>query len=72
MSLLLAKFSRKFVTRLLAESSSFLWHHLADLGHNHLAKLAVITIHSDCHVTMRTEESMQSKARNTHAFPTLW
>jgi len=54
MSLLLAKFSRKFVTRLLAESSSFLWHHLADLGHNHQATLAVNTIHSDCHVTMRT------------------
>ena len=28
------------------ESSSFLWHHLADLGHNHLATLAVSTIHS--------------------------
>jgi len=41
------------------ESSSFLWHHLSDLGHNHLATLAVSTIHSDCHGTMRTGESMQ-------------
>jgi len=47
------------VTRLLAESSRVLWHHLADLGHNHLATLAVSTIHSGCHVTMRTGESMQ-------------
>jgi len=48
------------VTRHLAESSSFLLHDLPDLGHNHLATLpAVSTIHSDCHVTMRTGESMQ-------------
>jgi len=52
-SLLLADFSRNFVTRLLAESSSFLRHHLADLGHNYLATLAVSTC-TECHVTMRT------------------
>jgi len=46
------------VTRLLAESSSFLWHHLANLAHNHLETLAVSTIHSDCHFMMRTGESM--------------
>jgi len=34
----------------------FLLHDLADLSHNHLA---VSTIHSDCHVTMRTGESTQ-------------
>jgi len=44
----------KFVTRPLVESSSLLWHYLADLGHNHLATLAVRKMHSDCHVTMRT------------------
>jgi len=33
---------------------------LADLGHNnHLATLAVSTIHSDCHDPMRTGENMQ-------------
>jgi len=48
------------VTRLLAEYSSFLWHHFADWGHNRLATLADSTIYSDCHVTMRTGESMQS------------
>jgi len=50
-SLLVAGFCCKFVTRLSAESSSFLWHNLANLGHNHLAKLAVSTIHSrrSCH-----------------------
>jgi len=47
------------VTRLLAESSSFLWHHLADLGHNHLATLVISMIHPDCHFTMQTGESMQ-------------
>jgi len=47
------------VTRPLAESSSFLWYYSADLGNNHLATLAVRKIHSDCHVTMRTGESMQ-------------
>jgi len=47
------------VARLLAESSRFLWHRLADWGHNHLAILADSTIHSDCRVTMRTGESMQ-------------
>ena len=47
------------MTRPLAESSSFLWHYLADLGHNHLATLVVSTIHSDCHVTMRTGQSIQ-------------
>jgi len=43
----------------LAESSSFLCHNLADLVQNHLATLAVSTTHSDCHVTMRTGQSMQ-------------
>jgi len=42
------------VTRPSAESSSILWHYLADLGHNHLATLAFRKIHSDCHVTMQT------------------
>jgi len=32
---------------------------LEDLGHNHLATLAVSTIHPDYHVTMQTGESMQ-------------
>jgi len=41
------------------ESSSFLWHSVADLGCNHLATLAVSTLHSYCHVTMWTGESMQ-------------
>jgi len=31
-----------------------LGHHLADLGNNHPTTLAVSTIHSDCHVTMRS------------------
>jgi len=44
----------KFVTRPLAESSSFFWHFIADLGHNHLATLVVRKIHSDGHVTMGT------------------
>jgi len=47
------------VTRLSAESSSFLGHHLADLALNHLVTLVVSMIHSDCHCTMRTGESMQ-------------
>jgi len=38
--------------------------HFVDLSHNHLATLVVSTIHSDCHVTMRTGEGMQSKASN--------
>jgi len=46
------------VNILLAESSSF-WHHLADLGHNHLAILAVSKIRSDCHATMRTGKSTE-------------
>jgi len=47
------------VTRLSAKSNSFLRYHLADLAHNHLAKLVISMIHSDCHFTMRTGESMQ-------------
>jgi len=58
-SLLLADFSWKFGTRPLTESNSFLWHYLADLGHNHLATLAAWKIHSDCHATMRTGWSIQ-------------
>jgi len=63
-----------FVTRLLAESRSFLWHHLADLVHNHLATLAVSTINSDCFVTMQTGESMQRvKLVTRNSCPhTLW
>jgi len=30
--------------RLLIESGSFVWHHLADLGHNHLETLIDSTI----------------------------
>ena len=58
-SLLLADFNWKFVKSLWVGSSSFLWHRLADLGCNHVATLAVRTMHSDCHVTMRTEESIK-------------
>jgi len=34
-------------------------YHLVDLAHNHLAKLVISMIHSDCHFTIRTGESMQ-------------
>jgi len=42
-----------------SQNPAVLWHHLADLVQNHLAIMAVSTIHSDCYVTMRTGESMQ-------------
>jgi len=69
-SLLSADFSWKSVTRLLAESSSFFVTPFRRFRSQHLATLAVSTIHSDCHVMMRTGESTQSKASNTNALPT--
>jgi len=47
------------VTRLLAESSSFVVTPFSRFSHNHLATLAVSIVHSVCHVTMRTGEGMQ-------------
>jgi len=36
---------------------------MADSGHHHLTTLAVSTVDSYCHVTMRTGENMQRHAR---------
>ena len=62
------------MTRLLAESSRFLWHHLADLGHNHLVTLAVSGQHDTLRLSFHDvnwREHAESKTSSTDALPTL-
>jgi len=57
------------------ESSNFLWHHLANLDHNHLATLAVSTIHSrlSCHdANWRTHAESKVVIRQMPCPHTLW
>jgi len=69
-SLLSADFCWKFVTRFLAGSSSFLWHHLAVLCDNHLATLTTTTyVRRSGRITNGTRSGRITPQDSAFSFP---
>jgi len=71
-SLLFARFGWKFVTWFFTGSCSSPWHHLADLGDNHLATLPVSMLLKDDQITVmniRPKYSVLSWAEICRKYP---